>query len=164
MRVPTRRTTKVPEADDPIVTQEKMREMENRLALLKKRRPIQAAEVSRLAELGDFSENVEYQLAKGRLRRTNEQILRLEYQIRHAQVIVPKSKVDFVQIGSTVVVSLEGKEKTFRILGSSETRPNEGIISYSSPIGRALLGKKTGESAEVPLPRGKKVYMVVKIF
>ena len=66
---------------DPLITADKLEQLKNKLERLKKKRPEAASEVARLAQLGDFSENVEYQLAKGRLRRINSEIQILENQI-----------------------------------------------------------------------------------
>lgn len=146
---------------DPLLTQAKFDELENKLFALKQKRPQLAIEVSRLAELGDFSENVEYQLAKGRLRGLNHAMLKLENQLRQAIIISTPKKTGIVQIGSMVTVSNGKTEKTYQILGSSETDPQKGIISRSSPIGAALLGRKAGDTIEIILG-GKTVTYTIK--
>ncbi|MBT4153042.1 MAG: transcription elongation factor GreA [Candidatus Magasanikbacteria bacterium] len=139
---------------DPFLTQQKFDELSAKLnTLIKHSRPKWATEVSRLAELGDFSENVEYQLAKGKLRGINSAILKIQYQIDHAQIITPpKGTHAKIRIGSTVTISSEGNEKIYQILGRSETNPDKGIISHTSPIGAALLSHKVGDSVELTLP------------
>ena len=146
MRTPYRKPGKFSQmAPDPLMTTDKLAEFKNKLARLKTSQPQAAAEVARLAELGDFSENAEYQLAKGRLRGINDGILNLERQINQAAIITPEQQTDTVQIGHAVAVENDGKEKTYRILGSSETNPQKGIISHLSPLGSALIGHKAGE-------------------
>lgn len=149
---------------DPILTPAKLTELKNKLHKLKERdRPMAAAEVARLAELGDFSENAEYQLAKGKLRGINNAILRTEHQINNAEIIEPSENIDTVQIGHTVTVESGGKQKTYQILGSSETSPQQGIISHLSPVGAALLGRGVGDTVKIKLAGKEVEYKVVKI-
>lgn len=147
---------------DPLMTQDKYDELERELAKLYERRKPAALEVSRLAELGDFSENVEYQLAKGRLRGINNRILVVEEQLKRAEIIKPLN-TDSVQIGSTVKVGVHGVESTYTILGSAETNPAAGVISHTSPIGAALLGHRVGETVIIETKRGTTEYTILKI-
>lgn len=144
------------------MSQEKFDELSRKLAKLKADRPKAAADVSRLAELGDFSENVEYQLAKGRLRKINENILIIETHINQATVI-QKTNTEVVEIGSIVTVEVDGKEKTYEILGSSETNPTKGIISHTSPIGAALIGHRVGDVVSIEIAKNKKGYLIKNI-
>lgn len=135
---------------DPMLTAEKAKELEQKLDRLKNHsRPKAAEEVRRLAELGDFSENVEYQLAKGKLRGINQGILTIENQLKNAVIIDPQKQADTVGIGHTVTISNGKVEKTYLILGSSETDPVKGIISHISPLGTALLGHKIGDTIKI---------------
>jgi transcription elongation factor GreA len=165
MRAPYRKPTKFTFIKpDPLITEEKLKELENKLAHLKKIRPQLAAEVSRCAQFGDFSENVEYQIAKGKLRGVNQKIIDLENHLKQAVVIPLQHQTTMIQLGHTVTIEAEGKQKIYQILGSSEIDLAKGIISYSSPIGMALMGKGVGEVAKVKLANGKEVeYKVVKI-
>lgn len=147
---------------DPMLTSEKAKELQDKLERLKNfSRPRAAEEVKRLAELGDFSENMEYQLAKGRLRGINEGILRLENQLKHAVLIPSQKQTDTVGIGHTVTITNGKTEKAYLILGSSETNPQQGIISHNSPLGAALLGHKIGDS--VKISNNETVYKIIKI-
>src|SRR5438132_966782 len=129
MQIPYRKPGKFSNLPaDPLMTREKLGELQNKLARSKKQRPEAAAEVARLAELGDFSENAEYQLAKGRLRGINNNILKLDHQINQAIIIEPDKKANSVQVGHTVTVERDGKEKNYLILGSSESKPERGVI------------------------------------
>jgi len=160
MQLPYRKPGKYQnQTTDPLITSEKFDALTKDLARLKQKRPKAAEEVSRLAELGDFSENVEYQQAKGRLRGINERILRTEYQLNHSTLITLK-QTGKVEIGNTVLVEINGKEKKMTILGSSETDPAKGIISHSSPIGSALLGKKVGDSVEILVNGSTRTYKI----
>lgn len=164
MRVPYRKPGKYSQMkQDPLLTERKFCELKKDLERLKKIQPQAAAEVSRLAELGDFSENAEYQHAKGRLRGINNAIERLGHQLDHAEIIPDRRRSDVVEIGSMVTVLQDGKQKTFQILGSSETNPYRGIISHNSPIGAALVGHRAGDSVTVKLDHKEVEYKVVKV-
>lgn len=164
MRVPQRKPGKFTHLKpDPLMTERKLSDIKKELARLKEIQPRLAAEVARLAELGDFSENAEYQLAKGKLRGINDAILRLNYQIDHAEIIKPNKNTNIVQVGNTVTVEVNNKTKTYLILGSAETAPSKGIISHNSPLGVALMGRIVGDTIEVIIGRQKKEYKILEI-
>lgn len=149
---------------DPLLTQGKFRELEEKLTHLKNvARPQVASEVRRLAEMGDFSENAAYQMAKGRLRGINSSIDTIENELNHAVLIPSQTQTDTVDIGHTVTVESEGKEKIFQILGSAETNPKKGVISHNSPLGAALMGREVGDSIFVTLAERTVEYRVVRI-
>ncbi|HRH23047.1 MAG TPA: GreA/GreB family elongation factor [Candidatus Magasanikbacteria bacterium] len=147
---------------DPFITQDKLDQLTRKLARLQNERPLLAKEVARLAELGDFSENVEYQLAKGKLRAVNQRILVLENQLKQAQIISSHSDSDIIELGDRVTLESEGRRKTYQILGSAETDPDQGIISHHSPIGEALIGKKVGETIAVDIGKKKIEYLIIQ--
>lgn len=126
---------------DPNLTQEKFDEFKDKLKRLKSQQPQAIQEVKRLAELGDFSENAAYQMAKGHLRSLNEKVFQLEEHLQAAIIIKPTGK-GVVQLGSKVTIEMNNKQKTYLILGSSEIDLKKDIISHNSPIGSALMNKK----------------------
>jgi transcription elongation factor GreA len=148
----------------PFLSSKKVKEIKDKLKKLKDvSRPKLSEEVSRLAELGDFSENVEYQLAKWKLRRINAKILILENQLKQAKVIKTPKQFNTIQIGHKVVVKVGRNKKTYKILGSSEANPIKGIISYSSPIGHALLKHKINDLVKIK-PVDKEIeYTILEI-
>lgn len=152
---------------DPVMTEAKFFELQKELEKLKKIRPKAAEEVSRLAELGDFSENVEYQLAKRRLRGINNAIFKLENQINQAVIIKPQKQNDKVQTGHRVTIEMLNitpkKIKTYQILGSTETNPATGTISYLSPLGSALMERKIGEIIKIKLADKEAEYKIIGI-
>ncbi|MFA5995763.1 MAG: GreA/GreB family elongation factor [Patescibacteria group bacterium] len=115
------------------------------------------------AENGDFSENAEYQIAKGRLRGLNQAVTELQYQVDHAIIIEEPSDTTTVQIGHTVTLAVNQAQVTYKILGSSETNPAAGIISYQSPLGAALLNHTVGETITVQTGTKKITYKIEKI-
>jgi transcription elongation factor GreA len=163
MQLPYRKPGKFSQTPfDPFLTEKKLDELSEKLERLKKViRPKMAAEVARLALFGDFSENVEYQLAKGKLRGVNNQILILENQVTHAMIISSSADSDVVGLGDTVVIEGNGIQKKYQILGSSETNPGAGIISHNSPIGEAVLGKKVGETVSLTIGKKTTEYIII---
>ncbi|HBF67355.1 MAG TPA: transcription elongation factor GreA [Candidatus Magasanikbacteria bacterium] len=149
---------------DPLITGWKFDELKKKLETLKKvSQPKASNEVARLAEMGDFSENAAYQMAKGRLRGINNTIARLENQINHAVIIKTQDQKDTIEIGHTVTVESKGKQKKFQILGSTETNPSHGVISYTSPLGAVLMGHGVGDAVTVGLGDRKVSYTIVAI-
>jgi len=165
MQVPTRRADKRPRIKvDSHLTVEKFTELKNNLERLTKVvRPRLAEEVKRLSTTGDYSENAGYQAAKGKLRGLNARILEIEDLIRRAVIIEPNVNNDVVGLGNLVTVESGGKQKQFRILGSTETNPVAGVISHISPLGSALIDRHTGEVVRIMLPGGEREYRIIKI-
>ena len=164
MQIPTRRKeTYVKPKPDPYLTEAKFEELKNKLATMKRRHPALCQEVKHLAEMGDFSENAGYQLAKGRLRSLNSRIAELEIQLRDAIVFRPDQD-GRIGLGSRVTVETEtGARKDYTILGSVETDPSSGVISHNSPLGAALLGHRAGETAELDLGGRKKLFRILSV-
>ena len=164
MQLPYRKPGKYSQGNtDPLMTKAKFDELTKKLERLTASQIPAAKEVSRLAELGDFSENVEYQLAKGKLRGINHGILLTQKQLDQAQLIAAPRQNERVEVGHLVTVDSGAKQKTFQILGSSESRPEEGIISQGSPIGTALLGRKIGEKVKVKVGTKEVEYTIISI-
>jgi transcription elongation factor GreA len=114
---------------------------------------------------GDLSENAEYHAAKERQGHVESQIAELEDRLSRAMVIDPKSlsgtKVIF---GATVHLLDEDKKKVkYQIVGQTEADAKIGRISYSSPLGRALIGRSVGDDVEVSAPSGDKYYVIKKV-
>ncbi len=150
--------------DKPIyISKEGLQKMKDELHFLKtqKRQEI-ASRIEKAKELGDLSENADYTEAKEALAFNEGRILDLEDAIMRAMVIETKSG-DAVSIGCRLRVSVNGREKDLAIVGSTEADPVKGLISNESPIGRALIGKKVGETAEVSAPSGQIRYTIVSI-
>ncbi len=163
MRVPTRKPGKyTDQTRDPHMTQAKFDEFTSQLERMLKARPAQTAEVKHLAEMGDFSENAAYQIAKGRLRGLNQRIMEIEDHLKYAKIITPE-KSGIIQLGSTVTIEQSGKRQTFTILGPTETNPAKGIISHKSPLGAALLGKQAGDVVRFTLDGRSMTCQILRI-
>ncbi|HNW56084.1 MAG TPA: GreA/GreB family elongation factor [bacterium] len=165
MRVPIRKGGKYTFIQtDPHLTQAKFDELSRKLSWLKKiGQPRAIVEVQRLAELGDFSENAAYQIAKGKLRGINQKIFDLEDHLKKAIIISQPTSGGFVRLGSTVTVEINGRSRTFQILGSTETNPGGGVISHNSPIGAAVMDRRVGDTVKVSLANGKVDCRIIQI-
>lgn len=145
-----------------------------RLELLKKelrelktvKRREAADRIEAAKALGDLSENAEYHDAKEAMALLEGNIYEIDELIKNARLIEDEEQTGtsgVARVGSTVVVRVNGKEKTFNIVGSNEADPANGKISNESPIGSALLGTNVGAKAEVKTPGGTTVYEVIAI-
>ena len=148
---------------DQHLTQAKFNELKDKLERFKFNRPRLAEEVKKYASDGDFSENAAYQIAKGKLRSLNQKILEIADHLKRAVIIKPNKNSSLVQLGSSVTVITAGQEKTYLILGSSETNPKRGIISSRSPIGAGLIGKKIHDRIKIKLADKEVEYEIIKI-
>ncbi|MFH1255044.1 MAG: GreA/GreB family elongation factor [bacterium] len=148
---------------DQYITESKYNELKNKLDRLKFNRPRAAEEVKKYASDGDFSENAAYQIAKGRLRGINRRISEIEDHLKNAIIIKPPEHAEKIQIGCSATIETHGREKTYLILGSSETDPQRGIISRNSPIGSALIGKKIGDRIKIKSDNREIEYKIIKI-
>jgi transcription elongation factor GreA len=122
--------------------------------------------ISEARSHGDLSENAEYHAAKETQSLNEGRIAELEDKISRAEIIdVSKLSGDTITFGATVTLVDEDtdEERKFQIVGETEADAKAGKISITSPIARALIGKKKGTSVEVMTPKGAKGYEVLKI-
>jgi len=120
--------------------------------------------IKQAKEYGDLSENSEYADAKDRQAFTEGRIAELEHILKNAELIDDEhTSCNSVNVGCTVKVELETGEMEYRIVGSYEADPEKGWISNESPLGQALIGRKSGEEIEVVAPAGTIKYKVKKI-
>ena len=113
---------------------------------------------------GDLLENAELEDARNEQAFVEGRILRLETILHHAVIIEEDGPRDTVGLGSHVtVVEGNGPPETYHMVGSAEADPTQGLISNESPLGRALMGRKVGDTAEVNAPDGVLVFEIVGI-
>jgi len=105
-------------------------------------------------EFGDFTENSELEQAKNDQAFLEGRILTLEQMVKKAVVIDEKTHHDKVEIGSHVMVEADGTPEQYVIVGSAEAAPAEGRISDESPVGKALMGHRAGETVRLVVPAG----------
>ena len=166
MRLPIRKSErlKIHLDEGPFhITPNGLQKIKDELADIKSHQLPQAIEdVKRTAEFGDFSENAEYQEAKGRMRRLHNRVMKLEEQIKRS-VLIEKNQVKTVQLGSTVVLEVENQKKSFEIVGAHEANPVQGRISNVSPLGSAIMNKTIGEAVTVKTQKGEVIYTIAKV-
>lgn len=151
-------------SDKVILTQQGFDKLKKELNQLKKIKRPQILERLRKARgLGDLKENSEYTAAREDLNLTDKKIEEIEGVLQKAKIIKGKRRNQTVNIGSKVTVELDGHKNQFLIVGEFEANPAENKISYVSPIGKALMGKKIGEVVEVEAPAGKIRYKIIAI-
>ncbi|MBP3899261.1 transcription elongation factor GreA [Candidatus Saccharibacteria bacterium] len=124
-------------------------DLEAELNELIARRPAIAERLQTARAFGDLSENQEYTDARSEQKTVENRIAEIEEILKNAKLIRNASH-DKVSMGATVTVTLSGKKFTYTIVGPVEANPLEGKISDKSPIGQALLGKKVGDTYELP--------------
>ena len=141
--------------------------LEEELKVLKSvERPTVIKSIAEAREHGDLSENAEYHAAKEKQSFIEGRIADLENKISRAEVIVTKKlKSNKIIFGATVTLGEVGKKKKiiYQIVGTEEADVENGKISISSPLARALLGKKVDDSVEVYSPGGSKEYDIENI-
>ena len=152
--------------DQYFFTKDKHKELEVELEHLRGTRRKEIAENLEYAKsLGDLSENAEYHEARAQQVNVEERIQKLEEMLKKA-VVVSHKKGSTAEIGSTVTVKKKGAKKTqdFIIAGSEDSDLSIGKISYSSPLGSALMGKEKGDVASFTAPNGNEVvYTIEKV-
>jgi transcription elongation factor GreB len=133
--------------------------------LQKVERPRMVREVAYAASLGDRSDNAEYKYGKGRLREIDRRMRYLMGRLDHVQPIDPAAQTgESIKFGATVVVAdEEGVEQTWRLFGEDEVAVEHGILSFKSPLGGALLGKREGDEVQFDAPRGRRVLEIVTV-
>lgn len=149
------------------LTPEEIKKREERLEYLKGPRRLEIAEQLKIARaFGDLSENAEYDAAKNEQAKNEYDIVQLENELRNAKVI-DENAIDTSTVGVGTVVKVKniekGTEMSFQIVGSAETDPTQGKISNESPVGRALLGHRLGETVDVVTPGGAFHFIVESI-
>ena len=140
------------------LTPEEIKKREERLEYLKTTRRLEIAEQLKIARaFGDLSENAEYDAAKNEQAKNEYDIVQLENELKNAKVI-DESAIDYTTVGVGATVKLtnmaDKNKMSFQIVGSAETDPLKGRISNESPIGKAVLGHKSGDVVEVITPGG----------
>lgn len=146
------------------LTAEKLEALKQELLQLKTVRRIEVADrLRRAKELGDLSENSEYQEAREEQGIVEIRIGELEEIVKNVEIIKKGVTKGTIIIGSTVKAKKDGKEFTFTIVGANEACPEEGFISNESPLGRSFLNKKAGDEVLFKAPAGEMSYSIISV-
>ncbi|WP_028989744.1 transcription elongation factor GreA [Thermithiobacillus tepidarius DSM 3134] len=147
-----------------VVGAQRLREELQRLKTVERPAVIEA--IAEARSKGDLSENAEYDAAKERQGFIEGRIMELEDKLARAQIIDPKdlSAEDKVVFGATVrLEDADGNEVTYQIVGDDEADIKENKVSISSPIARALIGRREGDVVEVKAPGGVREYEILQV-
>ncbi|KKP70369.1 transcription elongation factor GreA [candidate division CPR3 bacterium GWF2_35_18] len=150
--------------NDVFVTKEgleKLKKEYEELTNVKRKEVVKKLTAAR--ELGDLSENSAWQTAREEQSFIEGRIEELEEILRNAKVIAVKNHNGVVILGSKVKLHIDGTEEEFHIVGAPEADPKKQKISHESPLGKALLGKKIGDTVEIDAPLGRIKYRIIAI-
>jgi len=146
------------------ITKAGLEKLRQELNFLKKDKRKELADRLQVAiSFGDLSENAAYQEAKEEQTSVEDRINELERTIREAVVVGDDNQGDKIGIGSVVIIKSSDGEEKITIVGSEEADPLQGWISFSSPLGKNLIGKKKGDKVEVETPDGPIFYEVISL-
>jgi transcription elongation factor GreB len=148
------------------ITPEGFRKLQDELDhLWRVERPKVTEAVAKAAALGDRSENADYIYGKKRLREIDSRLRFLHKRIDALVVVArPPDEQDKVYFGAWVTLEdQEGEERTYRVVGPDEFDPDRGFISMDSPLGRAVLGRETGDEVTVRRPKGPATFTLLDV-
>jgi transcription elongation factor GreA len=150
-----------------ILTADGYKKLQQEIDVLRNDKRREVAERIRVArEFGDIAENAEYDDAKNEQAHLEARIAMLEERLKNARVVTKKEiKSGEVSIGTKVRLRDVGANKTveYHIVGSAEADPTENKLSNESPVGKAIMGHKKGDTVEVAAPRGKLKFKIMDI-
>lgn len=147
-----------------VLTKEGLAELKKEYdELVNVKRPEVVKRLSDARDLGDLSENSEYAAAKQDLAFIDGRIAELEEFMHGAKVVSDVHGKQTIDVGSKVILHINGKKEEFTVVGEWEADPLKKKISHESPLGKALIGKKPGEIVEVEAPAGKLLYKILEI-
>lgn len=136
---------------------------EELMRLKTKDRPVVIERVKNARELGDLKENADYHDAREQQAFIEGRIQELEDKLKMAKIVNGRSRSSQISIGHKLILVCSGKNEQYEIVGETESDPALGKISATSPIAKALMGKKVGEEVEIKIPLGKKKCRILKI-
>lgn len=131
--------------------------------LKKTKMPAIARRIDEARQMGDLSENAEYHAAKDEMGWAHSRSKKIEHILKNASIITHSGSTDEVAVGSTITVSVAGKEREYTIVGAQEADPMARKISNESPLGSAFLGKRKGDVVDVEIPSGTQSYTILSI-
>ncbi len=144
-------------------TQSGYKKLQDELAALIKQRPAVVEDLKKAREMGDLSENGYYKASRAKLSWVDGSITRSKYYLKNAVIVEDDGGNNTIDIGSNVVLSDGKKEIHYEIVGDMEANPSEGKLSLLSPIGKALTGKKAGDTVEFSMPAGTITYKILSL-
>jgi len=151
-----RKPTKIP------ITQAGYDKLVSEKTQLESERPDAVENLRKAREMGDLSENGYYKASRQRLSFIDGRLRRLTNILKRAKIVVT-ANTGFVDIGSRVSIRTNGREVEYTVVGGYESDPSQHTVSHQSPLGRALMGKKAGETVIVSAPAGQITYEILTV-
>lgn len=164
MQIPKRKPGKYAGPADDHLTHAAIKKLQEDLVRLEQARPAAVEELRRTREMGDLSENAAYTAAKGRLLGMDIRAQEIKERLKNAIPIRHGAGPGgTVRLGATVTLTVNGKERVYDIVGAQEADPASGAISYHSPLGARLIGRRAGETVTVTVNGREVVYGIVEV-
>lgn len=158
------RTTVNNDNNKVLLTSEGLAELRKELkGLVEVKRGEVVQKIAMARDMGDISENAAYVSAREEQAFIEGRIAELEDIIKNAVVSDGSSKKGVVNVGCKIRVHVDGEEEEYCLVGAPEADPKVRKISYESPLGKALMGKKAGDKVEMEAPDGKIVYTILSV-
>lgn len=126
-------------------------------------RPLMVEKLHKARSMGDLAENSAYTTAREGLSMMDGRIMEIEHILKNSVIALNSKNLGLVTVGSTIQVEINGVNDTIRVVGEYEADPMNKKLSATSPIGKALLGKKQGDIIEITVPSGKITYKILEI-
>jgi len=146
------------------ITKEGLKKLQEELEILKKeKRPNVIQRIATARELGDLSENGDYQDAKDEQGFIEGRIMELENLLNKSEIIQKNDGGKNIGLGSKITADCGGVRREITIVGVNESDPASGFISNESPMGMAFMGKRKGDKVEVDIPSGKMICEILKV-
>jgi transcription elongation factor GreA len=146
------------------VTQEGFENLQKELKeLVEVKRPAVLDRLAKARAMGDLRENSEYSASKEDQGFIEGRIMELEQLLKNIEIVKASGDAGTIQIGTAVVVDTPNGKDTFYIVGEFEADPMNKRLSQTSPIGKALIGKKVGDTVDVEVPAGKLTYKIIEV-
>ncbi len=147
-----------------LITRNGLDDLKKSLAKLEGQRPGAVERVETARQMGDLRENSEYHAAREDLTLLDTQINELKEVLANIQIVDKNSNASSVGLESLVTLKNDSNEEVvYRLVGEHESNPLNKKISYTSPLGQALMGKRTGDEVVFEAPRGKVNYKIIDI-
>jgi len=150
--------------DIQYVTQEKFDTLQSEFKDLQENKTKELAiRIDEARQMGDLSENAEYHQAREELAWVQGRLKEIAAILENSEIIQTGTADGVVDIGSTIEVEINGKKRTFAIVGAQEADPANGKISNESPLGHAFIGHKKNDTIIVHVPAGDQTYKITNI-
>jgi len=146
-----------------LLTEKGFEKLKKELLTLQQKRPAMVIRMETARQMGDLRENSEYHSAREEMVFLENRMDKIKDVLKNAKIVKNKNGKRTINLGSRVTVKNGGGNIVYEIVGEREANPMEKKISYSSPLGQALMGKKKGERVIVKTPRGKVDYEIISI-